>query len=231
MKIKYTILFLFFAYVAHAQKKWIISGQIGYESTKESKDFKNGRENVRFTLQELSIDTTLEINRKIGRGLALNFLLERKWRDFSLGIGLNFIPKREYTTKNIPFVINSQSLKLGEQIYVWDKEIEIPLRARYYFKIPKYKLNLAPSFTFLVGTTKNYLEHRIYEIPDFNKKFRFSDSDWFVQRIAYQLDLSVFYQISDLNMISIGYYRQYDLISSDAKYMISGIRIGVHRDF
>jgi hypothetical protein len=231
MKGIFSIILLLSTYFAQAQKKWIISGQIAHESIKESKDFKNGRDNFRFVLQQLSIDTTLEIERKIGRGLALNFLLERKWKDFSLGIGLNFIPNREFSIENIPYLIGSSNVVLGEQSTFWRNELELPLRARYYFRIPKYKLNIAPSIAFMVGSAKNRFEQQVYVFTELNKTSRFSDRDWFVQRIAYQLDLSAFYEISDLNMISLGYYRQYDLISSDAKYMISGIRFGVHRAF
>jgi hypothetical protein len=225
------IIFIFIFFDVIAQKKWQISGQISYESIKESKDFKNSKENIRFVYQELSIDTTLLVETKIGRGLALNFLLERFWKDFSLGIGLNFIPNRTYTTKNLPFILDTQVLAVGEQRVSWQSELELPIRARYYFRIPKYKLKISPSLGFMIGTTKNYLKQQLYDYPEFNKSIRTSESEWLVQRIAYQLDLSIFYEFSDFNFVSLGYYRQRNLISSDERYIIAGVRLGLHKAF
>lgn len=221
------VLFITVCFQGKSQNKWWVSGHIGYDNIFAQKQKKV------IVDYDTPIDTNITITHKKGHGMILSFQIEKRWENFSIASGINFIPVRSFSENGLAFLFSADTTQLQATLlqqktsYSWNNEIELPVRFRYYFQIPKSKFSFAPSFSFILGTATNKI---ILEYPDVSiNKTLINESTWFFKRFTYQFDLSLFYKIDEKNLLSLGYYRQYNIKSNDVFYILRGFKFGIHK--
>lgn len=176
------------------------------------------------------IDTSFTTQYNAGNGIGFQVQIEKEVNNLSFSSGVNFSPKREYTTERtfILFFDDNRVLTKGEgiRIVAWKNEIEIPMKISYYFRIPKHSLMVIPAFSLLLGTAKNQRTFQI-ESPYSYRNIFIENTDFFIKRLTYQMELSLGYQINDKNILTLGYFFQRDIVSKDYPYLLQGARLGV----
>ncbi|PKQ67872.1 hypothetical protein [Raineya orbicola] len=207
-------------------QKWFVNATMSWENIRRGKQ----------TLIESKInipnfiDTSFITKYNAGNGMGLQIQIEKTGKNLSFSTGVHFSPKREYSTERTfqIFFDDNRVLSKGEGIrkVTWQNEIEIPLKISYYFRFPKQSLMLIPSFSLLLGTTKNQVIHLI-DSPYSFRSVWFNNTDFFIKRLTYQADLSLGYQINDKSTLTLGYFFQKDMISQDEPYLLRGIRFGI----
>ncbi|MCS6794847.1 MAG: hypothetical protein NZ516_02705 [Raineya sp.] len=225
MKTTLIIMIVAFSNSLLAQKNWFLSGNISWENIRES----NQKQVEKRIVIPSLIDTTYMLTNRAGNGIAFQLQVEKRKENFSFATGFHFIPLRKYTTEPtlLFFRDNNGNLVQGEGIQqvVWKNEIEIPLKFSYYLSIPKSPIFLIPSLSLIFGTCTNQIIFSFQKPYSFNNSF-FASSNFFIKRIAYQAELTLGYQLKNLDILTLSYFLQDNIFSKDYPYNLKGVKFG-----
>lgn len=221
-------LFFLFWILSHQlfAQKWFFNAHLTWENIRRSKQ---SSVEQRIIIPNF-IDTSFTTQYNAGNGIGFQVQIEKVVNNLSFSTGVHFSPKREYSTERtfLLFYDDNRVLTKGEGIrtVAWKNEIEIPLKISYYFHIPKHSLMLIPAFSLLLGTTKNQSIFQI-ESPYSFKEVFIINTDFFIKRLTYQVDLSLGYQINDKSILTLGYFFQHNFVSQDYPYLLKGAKFGI----